>query len=240
MHSLNPRKYVLIFALSSFAYLLTSAAHSASNHSAQLAFESLIADHWANQLAENPTFATSLGVRDYDEQLPDPSIEAYERSVQKSSSFLDRLNQIDAAQLSDENQLNHALLKLDLENNVAAAEHGGRYMIITNRGGPHLSLTSMVGRLPFFTREDYQSYVTRLAAMPDYLSKATNRIEKGLNAGWVQPCKPMQGYEKSIQTHIVNNSANSVFMQPFKQRPCLLYTSPSPRDLSTSRMPSSA
>ena len=31
----------------------------------------------------------------------------------------------------------------------------------------------------------------------------------------------------------------SVFLTP-EQRPCLLYTSPSPRDLSTSRMPSSA
>ena len=222
MHSLNPTKYLLLFALSSFAFLVTSAAYSASNRSAQLDFESLIADHWANELAENPTFATSLGVRDYDEQLPDPSIEAYERSVQKSRSLLDRLKQIDAAKLSDENQLNHALLQLDLENEVAAAEHGGRYMIITNRGGPHLSLTSMVGRLPFFTREDYQSYVTRLAAMPDYLSKATNRLQQGLSAGWVQPCMPMQGYEKSIQTHIVNNSADSVFMQPFKQRPAVI------------------
>ena len=30
------------------------------------------------------------------------------------------------------------------------------------------------------------------------------------------------------------------FLCTYRQRPCLLYTSPSPRDLSTSRMPSSA
>ena len=44
-------------------------------------------------------------------------------------------------------------------------------------------------------------------------------------------------YEKSETIQIKNNQIN---LKDFKRKTCLLYTSPSPRDLSTSRMPSSA
>jgi len=185
-------------------------------------FSALLEDHWANELAQNPTFATSLGVRTYDTELSDPSLAAYEKSVVTAKQFLERLKKIKLDRLSDDNQLNHALLKLDLENAVRAAKHGGKYMIMTNRGGPHLDLTSMVGRLPFFTLQDYQSYTARLAAMPTYLERATARIQAGLDAGWVQPCEPMLGYEKSIETHLVSDVNDSVFMQPFSQRPTVI------------------
>ena len=44
-----------------------------------------------------------------------------------------------------------------------------------------------------------------------------------------------------ISVKVFADGVNKVTVQPQKQdRDCLLYTSPSPRDLSTSRMPSSA
>ena len=96
------------------------------------------------------------------------------------------------------------------------------YMIMTNRGGPHLTLTSMVGRLPFFKLADYQSYVARLAKMSEYLDRATSRIQAGLDAGWTQPCEPMIGYEKSIQAHVVAKADDSRFMAPFASKPSVI------------------
>ncbi len=193
-----------------------SSAYGASDEK----FERLLNDHWENQLAENPTFATSLGVRDYDALLPNPSLTAYAKSVQKAETFLSRLDAIEIKSLSATNQLNYRLLALDLKNQIEAAKHGGgKYMIMTNRGGPHLTLTSLVGRLPFFTHADYQSYLARLNVMPEYLQRATARLQAGLEAGWVQPCEPMRGFEKSIETHLVKNIDESVFMSPFANRP---------------------
>ncbi|GAA6136320.1 DUF885 domain-containing protein [Arenicella sp. 4NH20-0111] len=190
--------------------------------SAEQKFNQILEDHWNSLLSENPTFATSLGVRNFDSLLPDPSLAAYNASTQKAKEFLTRLNNIDTSRLSAENQLNHDLLTLDLQNQVEASKHGGRYMIITNRGGPHLTLTSMVGRLPFFTKSDFLSYVNRLSKMPEYLEKATTRVRQGLNAGWVQPCEPMLGYEKSIETHLVDDVNESRFMQPFASKPTVI------------------
>ena len=121
-----------------------------------------------------------------------------------------------------ENQLNHDLLTLELHNQIEAAKHGGKYLIMNNRSGPHLDLTALPGRLPFFKQSDYQSYLKRLAAMPEYLERATSRIRAGLNAGWVQACAPMQGFEQSIDTHIVDDLEKSTFLSPFKNRPAVV------------------
>jgi len=189
----------------------------AAGQAADLRFEQLLSQHWQANLEANPEFATSLGVRDFDDRLSDPSLAAYEQSVVQAKEFLTQAQSINADQLSAANQLNHALLVLELSDQIAASEYGGRYMIMTNRGGPHLTLTNLVGRLPFFKLVDYQSYVDRLSAIPDYMSKATARLQAGLDAGWVQPCEPMQGFEKSIETHIVERAKDSVFYQPFSK-----------------------
>jgi uncharacterized protein (DUF885 family) len=185
-------------------------------------FVELMDDHWSNTLSSNPTFATSLGVRNYDDQLSDPSLEAYEKSIASSEVYLERLNDIGTKNLSDANKINSALLGLQLQNEIAGSRYGGKYFIMNNRSGPHLSLTSMVGRLPFFTRSDYQSYIDRLTAIPSYMAKSTARIRAGLAAGWVQACEPMDGYEKSIEVHLVDDVDDSTFMSPFKSKPAII------------------
>ena len=185
-------------------------------------FEEIMDAHWAAELQRNPTFATNVGVRDYDDRLPNPSLQAYEDSVLEAQSFLQKLLEIDQQELSKQHQLNYSLLKLQLENEVEAGQYGGKYLIITNRGGPHLDMTSLVDRLPFFTQADYDSYLKRLAAMPEYLSQATGRIRSGLKAGWVQPCEPMAGYEQSIQVHLVDDVDESAFLAPFKKKPAVV------------------
>lgn len=187
--------------------------------SADEQFLELLDMHWAAELKNNPTFATSLGVRDYDQQLADPSLEAYHRSIDELKGFREQLINIDKTALSSSNQLNYDLLAMQLDTQIEAANYGGKFMIMTNRGGPHLSLTGMVGRLPFFTLADYQSYVARLGNIKIYMQKAMERLRSGLQAGWTQPCEPMLGYEKSIQIHLVDDARDSRFMEPFANKP---------------------
>ena len=207
--------------------LLLSACQTAGKvadvtSSADLAFEKIMDAHWQETLRQFPVFATSLGVRDYDDKLEDWSLAAYDASVESAKSYLAQLQALDTAALSDEHKLNHQLLSLDLSNEVEAANYGGKYLIMNNRSGPHLSLTSMVGRLPFFTEADYRSYLSRLNAIPANLQGATERIRAGIKAGWIQPCAPMQGFEQSVDIHLVDKVADSKFMQPFANKPAIL------------------
>lgn len=197
-------------------------AQSPTSVDANANFQAIMDDHWQVQLEQLPTFATNLGVRDFDELLSDPSLEAYDKAAAKARMFLETLLAIDVNDLSEANSLNHSLLVLDLQNQLEAASYGGKYLIMNNRSGPHLTLSGLPDQLPFFSLEDYQSYVARLGQMAPYLSKASSRIRAGLNEGWVQACAPMEGFDESIDTHIVEDIDSSVFMNPFKKRPTVV------------------
>jgi len=210
-----------IVTLMAIVFALATASSLAQSN-ADTQFQKLMDAHWAAKLKQNPVFATSLGVRDYDHLLSDPSLQAYENSIEQATEFARELEKISTSRLSANNRLNHSLLMLDLRNEIEGANHGGKYLIMNNRSGPHLNLTGMVSRLPFFKQSDYHSYLKRLAGMPEYLSRATERIRAGLNAGWVQACEPMKGYEQSIETHLLDDASKSTFMSPFESRPSIV------------------
>ena len=119
-------------------------------------FQAILADHWNWLLESNPTFATSLGVRDFDENLSDPSLGAYDKDIETAKGFLEQLSNIAVNEMGEDDQLNARLLKLDLENQIAASEFGGKYIILTNRRGPHTQMTGLPSRLPFINAADYK------------------------------------------------------------------------------------
>src|SRR5687767_13033959 len=63
-------------------------------------FKALTDDYWAFTLRENPTFASSLGVRDYDDQLGDISLAAEDRRAAAAAQYLARLEAISDAGLT--------------------------------------------------------------------------------------------------------------------------------------------
>jgi uncharacterized protein (DUF885 family) len=201
---------------------LMSAAFAADKPSDSL--QGIIDDHWAFTLEQRPTFATELGVRDYDDSLGDSSLAGIEAATEVQRGLLSRLTALDASNLSAEEKLNRDLLTLELRSAVDAAAFGGKYMAITNRAGPHTFITGLPDELPFATRADFESYVARLNAVPAYVDGVIGRLAKGIETGWVQPCAPMEGYEKSIRFHIVADPKDSVLAAPFKTRPAAVST----------------
>ena len=181
--------------------------------------ERVISDHWSWTLEQSPTFATTLGVRKYDDKLSDPSLAAYDASILAEKEFLRRLAALDRNALSEDERLNLDLLSLDLKNDIDASAFGGKFMAITNRAGPHTYIMGLPDELPFFTKADYQSYVTRLGDVPAYMDAAIARLDEGVKAGWTQPCEPMDGYEQTIRFHIVKKADESALMAPFKTKP---------------------
>ncbi len=186
---------------------------------AQDSLQAVIKDHWAWTLEQSPTFATSLGVRAYDDRLGDSSLAGYDVAIEDQKAFLARLKALDAAALTPADRLNLDLLTLDLESEMDASAFGGKYLAITNRRGPHTFITGLPDDLPFFTTADFESYVKRLGAAPAFFNGVTERLSKGVETGWVQPCASMAGFEKTIRFHVVEKPADSALMTPFDVKP---------------------
>jgi uncharacterized protein (DUF885 family) len=182
-------------------------------------FQKLLDEHWAWYLKSNPIQATSLGVRDYDRQLGDPSLAEADRQARQAQAFVTRLDKIDTSQLSESDKLNHAILRRDLAQEVESNRFGQRTMLFSNRGGWHIFLANLPDRLPFYTKADYESYLARLEAFPAYNKAALAVTREALKGGFVHACAPMKGFEKSIAAHIVSDPAKSVFLRPFAKKP---------------------
>jgi uncharacterized protein (DUF885 family) len=112
----------------------------------------LMEEHYRWSLQQSPTYATSLGVRDYDDRIDDLSPAARSARVREAKAFLIRLDRIPAAQLAAGDRVNHAILRRDLTQIVEADRFPQRNMLFTTYYGWHQGFAGMADNLPFRTR----------------------------------------------------------------------------------------
>jgi uncharacterized protein (DUF885 family) len=180
-------------------------------------FRKLLEDHYAWLLRENPTAATALGVRDHDARIDDISPAARERRVAEARAFLARLERVPAAALSRADRTSRAILKRQLEETVEANRYPQRNMLFTTYYGWHQGFAGMADSLPFRTRADYESYLTRIEQYPRLNDEALAITAEAVRGGHVLPCSVLGGYEKTIGGVIAEDATKSRFYEPFSR-----------------------
>lgn len=202
----------LKIALAAAAALFVAAPLAATPESD---FRQLLDDHYRWLLSESPTFATSLGVRDYDDRIEDLSPEARAARVRQAQTFLRRLDAIPAAQLSEADRVNAAILRRGLTEALELERFGQRNMLFTTYYGWHQGFASLGTNLPFRTRADYESYLTRIAQYPRLNDQAIAITREAARGGFTLPCSVLDGYERSISGVIAADPGQSRFYEPF-------------------------
>jgi uncharacterized protein (DUF885 family) len=195
------------------AFLLMSATPAAAAPTDE--FRRLLEDHYAWLLRENPVQATALGVRDHDDRIDDLSAAARDRRAREAQAFLTRLDAIPAAQLSAADRTNHAIQKRALEEIVEGNRYPQRTMLFTTYYGWHQGFAGMAESLPFRTKADFNSYLTRLGQYPGYNQEAIRITRNAVAQGFTQPCDAIQGFEKTIIGVVAEDPAKSRFYTPF-------------------------
>jgi uncharacterized protein (DUF885 family) len=200
------------------AALLAASAPAAAAPADDL--QRLLTEHWQWVLRNSPTFATRLGVRDYDDRLDDISLAAADRQAAEAQAFLERLNAIPADRLSPADRTNHALLRRNLAEQIEANRFGQRTILYSQRGGWHQNFAGMADFLPFRTRADYASYLTRLEQYPRLNQEAMTITRRSVAEGYTLPCEAMQNAERTIIGVVTEDPTQSRFYQPFtRNRP---------------------
>jgi uncharacterized protein (DUF885 family) len=184
----------------------------------------LLDDHWTSSMRENPTYASMLGVRDYEGQLPDVSLAAADRRTGEARALLARLQAIPEAGLTPADRTNRAILKRMLEEQIEANGFGQRMVMFSNSGGWHQQIADMANALPFRTKADYDSYLARLERYPALNDEALRVTARAVKEGYGLPCVAMAGHEKTISGVIAGAPEASRFYAPF--------TRPKPADMS--------
>jgi uncharacterized protein (DUF885 family) len=178
-------------------------------------FRILLEEHYAWLLRGSPTYATALGVRDYDDRIEDPSLAAQDRRAAEAQAFLARLERIPETALTPAERTSRAILRRSLSEQIEANRFGQRVMLFTTYAGWHQNFASMASGLPFRTRADFESYLTRLGQYPKMNDEALKITGQAVREGQMLPCSVLDNTEKSITGVIAQDPAKSRFYEPF-------------------------
>lgn len=186
--------------------------------------KTLLADHYAWTLRESPTFASSVGVRDYDTELGDASLAAEDRRAAQAATFLQRLDAIPDAGLTTADRTNKAILRRMLTERIEGNRFGQRMILFTSYSSPWQGMAALGERLNFRGKQDYANYLTRLEKLPALNDVWLTITQQAVKAGYAQPCVSMGGVEQAIRGVVTADAGTSRFYAPFVR--------PRPRDAS--------
>lgn len=178
-------------------------------------FHRLMDEYWATQLKESPLLATSAGVKTYDAQLDELSLQAMDRQAAQAAAFLQRLNSIPPAALPAADQTNYAILKRSLRNTIESNRFGARQMLYSTLGSYHDYYAGIGENQAFNSKDDYENYLARIALVPDRMRSYGEISVKAAREGFVQPCVTLTGFPSTISGNISADPAKSRFYAPF-------------------------
>ena len=134
-------------------------------------------EYWEWVLRVNPTFATFLGDRRYNDRFSDLS-EAGRASRRKDAGgFLDRLRSIDAAALSENGRVTADILRLQLEEIVEEYSHKFFQWAVDQMDGPQVDFPQLMN---FHPADDEAGLQARFKAFPAYLEQYLENLRAGV------------------------------------------------------------
>ena len=176
-------------------------------------------DEWEFRLQEDPLFATSVGVHDFNDRLPEVNEAAQQRRARFQEELLARLDGIDLDRLSREDQINLDIFRIQLDSRIASFRYRSHLIPILADSGFHTSFARLPEDVPLGTVRDYENYISRMQAFPLYMGEHIELMGEGLRTGFTQPQVILEGYEGSIQAQVVEDPTASVFYAPFQNFP---------------------
>lgn len=151
--------------------------------------------------------------------LTDMSMAALAERQQQRLLLQQRLLAVDVAKLTEQEQIDHAILAYRLADEIDQYRFLAHLMPLTSESGFHTFLAMSFQRSALRQAEDYQVYLQRLAAIPGYMTQQTALMREGLARGITQPKVVLAGFEQSILSYIAADAEQSVFFQPLQRKP---------------------
>jgi uncharacterized protein (DUF885 family) len=134
---------------------------------------------------------------------------------------LAQLNAVPAAQLSPDEQVNAAVFRTLLENQIADARFRTWEMPFNSDSS---FWTYLDASHSFDDAAGYRRYVARMRDIPRYFDEQIVNMRAGLARGFSVPRATLSGRDKSVATFIVDDPEKSSFYKPFESFPSNLPT----------------
>lgn len=194
-------------------------AAPASLRDRRAALNDLFHDYWDAFLKHNPEFASTIGDKQYNDQISDYSVKAVNDWLAQEQTFLMRLVAIDPTGLTDQEKLSQELLERRFEDDQDDAEFKEWEMPVNQMGGIYSIYPELVSELSFTTVKDYDDWIARLHAIPQAFDQVTQNMEIGMEDGRVPPKPLLQEALVHVTTLAHQKPEDSLLAAPLRKFP---------------------
>ena len=168
---------------------------------------------WEFELESSPFLATNVGDPRGQDRLSDDSLEAIQSRADQRARFLEKLNAIPVEKLSESRQIDRELLRQRLEGQLADFRFQTHLMPINNRGGFHIRFPELPRMMSPRSEVDFANYIARLQDFDRYTNQQIELLRGGIEAGLVQPAIIMRDSLSQVESHIVDDLSESLFLK---------------------------
>ena len=191
---------ILIAAIVGIASNFTYSYLSTEKKNAdEIKFEEFLDENWETTLEKSPYFASLLGDKRYDDKVSSNSVADFYDNRDYEEYVLKVLDSINSDNLSEENQLNYRLLKLDYEVSLEGRKYPSFYMRLNQRGGVQ-DYYDYGNRLNFTTESDYLNWFERVKGYTQNVKNSLINNREGLSKGYTQPRLVTEGVVSQIES----------------------------------------
>ena len=224
--------HLLLALLSGGLLAIGCAAQSPnSNNRAEDALRAQLDEDWRYWMTQYPELATAYGYPGQNMRWTDYSQPAIGARADYLKKSLDRLKEIDRAQLSAEPQVNYDLYRdlldtamkgLEFHNDaipIKSVIPHNLLMPVNQLEGIQQDIPRAFAMMPAETREDYENIVLRLERVPALVDQTIAMMEQGLASKMTPPKITFRDVPDQVKAQIFEDPIKSPMLEAFTKIP---------------------
>ena len=212
-------RMILLAALATLGGLANQSTPAQNSPGADTEFRALLADEWQNRMIIDPLYATQMGVRDYDDRLPQVTPADFQRRNHQYQDYARRLAAINRTALSVPNRVSYDVFDFEIHHRLALSAYETWRIPLTSDEGFHIEVMRMAVGVVMNTPKDYENYIARLHAIPAYFAQQQANMREGIKAGFTLPSAIMPGIIKVLDGQQYQSPDQTPFFEPFTRMP---------------------
>ncbi|OFI35695.1 hypothetical protein BFC17_12125 [Alteromonas lipolytica] len=204
-------------ACSSTTPTASSVVETSAENSADSQFEALYQAEWAWRQNKDTTDENS-DAQAAPSRLPDVSLATQQKRLDRWQATLEQLDAMDVSALSEANQTNYAVYRLQIENLIAEQEFR-TYEKPLLGDTAFWSNLAYITRSTFHTEQDFANYLKWLQDMPRYFDQQISNMKLGLARKFTLPKISLVGRDASVISVVEAKGADNTYFKPFSKMP---------------------
>ena len=148
---------------------------------------SLFVTYWDWKLATQPELATRVGRTEFNDRWRDLSKRGRDRVRERRKEFLQELIYINTGNLTAPDRLSAHVLQWELKNALDMETYSDFVGGVSQQGGLHSDVFSVIDQMPTRTVRDYENIIARLNAVPVLIDQYLALLREQIAARVTQP-----------------------------------------------------